>query len=234
MDTGIPHNDLPRHIGIILDGNRRWAKEQGLPSIEGHKKGSENFSEVVRQLFDKGVEYVSAFVFSTENWRRTEEEVSYLMRLVVKLTNDSLDEFREAGIRMRILGSRDRLSKSVLKAVEKAESTTAHNTRGTLALCFNYGGHEEIIQAARSLVRNGVQPEDINEKTFEQSLYCSDIPALDMVVRTSGEQRLSGFMLYRAAYAELLFMEKYWPDVTPADMDSVLAEYATRQRRYGA
>lgn len=234
MDTDSPHNELPRHIGIILDGNRRWAKEQGLPSIEGHRKGSENFSEVVRHLFDKGVEYVSAFVFSTENWRRTEEEVSYLMRLVVKLTNDSLDEFNEAGIRMRILGSRDRLSKSVLKAVEKAESTTADNTKGTLALCFNYGGHEEIIQAARALVSKGIQPEEINEETFEQALYCPDIPALDMVVRTSGEQRLSGFMLYRAAYAELIFMEKYWPDVTPADMDEVLGVYATRQRRYGA
>lgn len=234
MNTTTPRSELPRHVGIILDGNRRWAKEQGLPSIEGHRKGTENFSEVVRHLFDRGVAYVSAFVFSTENWRRTEEEVSYLMRLVVKMTNDSLEEFNQAGVRMRILGSRDKLNRSVLQAIEKAETSTKDNTKATLALCFNYGGHEEIINAVKSLVRKGVAADKIDATSFERELYGADIPALDLVIRTSGEQRLSGFMLYRSAYAELLFMEKYWPDVDASDIDVALDEYTQRQRRHGA
>ena len=227
-------NNIPRHVGLILDGNRRWARERGLPPMEGHRKGSENFGDAVKQLFNSGVSYVSAFVFSTENWKRAEEEVSYLMNLVIKLTTNRLSEFDEAGIRIVILGSRERLSKKVLKAVNQAEESTAGNQQGTLALCFNYGGQQELVDAYKELVRAGVAAEDITAETIQSHLYWSEVPDVDLIVRTSGEQRLSGFMLWRSTYAELLFLDKYWPAVTNDDMDRVLEEYAARQRRYGA
>lgn len=227
-------DNVPQHVGLILDGNRRWARDRGLSPMEGHRKGSENFGDAVKQLFNSGVSYVSAFVFSTENWKRTEEEVSYLMNLVIKLTTDRLNEFDEAGIRIVILGSRERLSKKVLKAVNRAEDSTAENQQGTLALCFNYGGQQELVDAYKELVREGVAAEDITAETIQSHLYWPEVPDVDLIVRTSGEQRLSGFMLWRSTYAELLFLDKYWPAVTNDDMDMVLEEFAARQRRYGA
>jgi undecaprenyl diphosphate synthase len=227
-------SSIPQHVGIILDGNRRWASERGLPTLEGHRKGAENFGDIVRKLFNEGVSYVSAFVFSTENWSRTEEEVKYLMKLVVKLVEDELDAFNKAGIRMVILGSRERLSKSVLRSIEKTEATTKNNTEGTLAFCFNYGGHDEITNAVKQIVADGVKPDDITDEVVSSALYHPEVPAVDLIVRTSGEQRTSGFMLYRSAYAELLFIDKYWPDMKEADVDDILQEYKQRQRRFGS
>lgn len=225
---------IPLHVGLILDGNRRWARESGLPPMDGHRKGSENFGDVVKYLFNNGVSYVSAFVFSTENWKRAEEEVSYLMNLVIKLTTDRLSEFDDAGIRLVIVGSREKLSKKVIKAIDKAEQTTADNQDAVLALCFNYGGQHEIVDACKSLVRDGVDADDITLEKIQARLYQPEVPDIDLILRTSGEQRLSGFMLWRSTYAELLFMNKYWPAVTNDDMDMVLEEFAARQRRYGA
>ncbi len=234
MSNTTSRNSVPQHVGIILDGNRRWARERGLPTLEGHRKGAENFGDIVRKLFNEGVSYVSAFVFSTENWSRTEEEVKYLMKLVVKLVEDELDEFDEAGIRMVILGSRERLSKSVLRSIERTEATTKNNTKGTLAFCFNYGGHDEITRAVRQIVADGTKPEDITDEVVRSALYHPEVPAVDLIVRTSGEQRTSGFMLYRSAYAELLFLDKYWPDMEESDVDDILQEYKQRQRRFGS
>ncbi len=228
------NENIPKHVGIILDGNRRWAREHGLSPMEGHRKGSENFGDAVKYLFNNGVSYVSAFVFSTENWKRAEEEVSFLMNLVIKLTGDRLKEFDDAGIRLLILGSRERLSKNVLKAIEKTEKTTAGNKKGTLALCFNYGGQQELVDACSSLVRDGVSADAITPEVIQSYLYWPEVPDVDLIVRTSGEQRLSGFMLWRSTYAELLFLDKHWPAVTEEDMASALAEFAHRQRRYGA
>lgn len=228
------NENIPKHVGIILDGNRRWAREHGLSPMEGHRKGSENFGDAVKYLFNNGVSYVSAFVFSTENWKRAEEEVSFLMNLVIKLTGDRLKEFDDAGIRLLILGSRERLSKNVLKAIEKAEKITAGNKKGTLALCFNYGGQQELVDACSSLVRDGVSADAITPEVIQSYLYWPEVPDVDLIVRTSGEQRLSGFMLWRSTYAELLFLDKHWPAVTEEDMASALAEFAHRQRRYGA
>ncbi|MCA1806651.1 MAG: di-trans,poly-cis-decaprenylcistransferase [Actinobacteria bacterium] len=234
MSDTTSRSSIPQHVGIILDGNRRWARERGLPTLEGHRKGAENFGDIVRKLFNDGVSYVSAFVFSTENWSRTEEEVKYLMKLVVKLVEDELDTFDKAGIRMAILGSRERLSKSVLRSIEKTEETTKNNTKGTLAFCFNYGGHDEITNAVKQIVADGVKPDDITDEVISAALYHPEIPAVDLIVRTSGEQRTSGFMLYRSAYAELLFIDKYWPDMKEADVDDILQEYKQRQRRFGS
>ncbi len=229
------HNpDLPNHVGIIMDGNRRWARARGLKTMEGHFKGYRNLHELaLYALVEKKVPFISAFVFSTENWSRTADEVGYLMKLVTTALKEYLEEFHRSNIRILVLGTRERLDTTVIKAIEKSEERTKNNTGGTLALCFNYGGQKEIIDAARNLVKQGKSADGINDEAFAGALYHPEVPPLDMVVRTSGEQRLSGFMLYRAAYAELLFMEKHWPDFTKEDIDSVLDEYAKRQRRYG-
>lgn len=222
-----------KHIGIILDGNRRWAKANGKKTVEGHKKGAEVFKQVSLSLFDKDIEYVSAFVFSTENWQRANEEVDYLMKLVVKAVELHLEEYNKKGIRIRVLGSRESLTPTVLAAIERTEDKTKGNGRGTLALCFNYGGRNEIVEACRAIVDSGVKSEKISEDTITNSIYCSDIPNVDLVVRTSGEQRISGFMLWRAAYAEFSFIDKFWPDITVEDFDKVIDDYTCRDRRFG-
>lgn len=220
---------LPIHVGIILDGNRRWAKNSGLDTLKGHQRGSEVFKNVSLHLFDKGVEFVSAYVFSTENWQRKAEEVDYLMRLVAKAVEMHLDEYHKKGIRIKILGSREKLKPAVLKAIERTEQKTASNTNGTLGLCFNYGGRQEIIDAVNKAKADG----DITEQIIGQNLYAPEIPDIDLLVRTSGEQRLSGFMMWRAQYAELLFEQKFWPEITTNDVDGWLEEYNNRQRRFG-
>lgn len=225
--------ELPKHVGIILDGNRRWAKEQGLKTLEGHRRGAEVFRDVALHAFDHGVQYLSAFVFSTENWSRTSEEVGYLMDLVVKATEKYLNVFHKAGIRIVILGRRQNLDEKVLQALERAEEKTRENTKGTLALCFNYGGQDELVDAAKHLVASGITPREVTRDVLRGALYAPEVPDIDLLIRTSGEERLSGFMLYRAAYAELYFSDKYWPDFTEKDFDESLAEYVTRQRRYG-
>ncbi len=223
----------PVHLGFILDGNRRWAKEQGLPTLEGHKRGSEVFQEIALHAFKRGVTCVSGFVFSTENWQRTEEEVGYLMRLVSKAVDNYLETFHAEGIKIVILGRRDGLRARVLKSIQKAEETTKNNTKGTLALCFNYGGKDEIVDAVKQIVDSGLDSSQISTETVSENLYHPELPDIDMLIRTSGEQRLSGFMLWRAAYAELYFCNKFWPAFTTEDLDKVLECYGSRERRFG-
>jgi undecaprenyl diphosphate synthase len=225
------NNAVPRHLGIILDGNRRWAKEQGLKTLEGHQKGAEVFREIVYAALDRGVEFISAYVFSTENWQRTQEEVSYLMGLVLKVVDKYLDEFHQKGVKILILGSKEGLDSKTIKALDQTVAKTAGNTNGTVALCFNYGGHQEIIDGIKSLPE--AEKADLTPVKFEQYLYSKEVPEVDLVLRTSGEQRTSGFMLWRAAYAELMFVDKFWPDFSVQDLDEVLAEYKSRNRRFG-
>lgn len=222
---------IPNHVGLILDGNRRWAKAQGLPTLEGHRRGATVFKDISMHAFERGVKTVSAYVFSQENWERTDEEVGYLMQLIIKAVEQYLDEFHERGIRLIILGRREGLRRKVLDAIRRAEDATKDNTVGTLALCLNYGGREEIVDAAQKLSETGqaITPENISS-----ALYQPEVPDLDLVIRTSGEQRLSGFMLWRAAYAELYFTPKMWPAFSTADFDLALEEYATRERRFGS
>lgn len=226
-------SDSPRHIGYIVDGNRRWARQHGLPTYEGHLAGYNAIQEVAIATFDAGVKWMSAYVFSTENWKRSEDEVSKLMGLVLKLLTSDLHIFEENNIRLKILGSRDNVSQRILKAIDEAEAKTAGNTRGTLAVCFNYGGQLEIADACKKIVQAGVSPEDITPELIEQHLYVPDVPPIDILVRTSGEQRLSNFMLWRAAYSELLFLDKPWPDMTKQDVGFILEEYLRRGRRFG-
>lgn len=225
---------LPTHVGLILDGNRRWAKENGVAALEGHRQGLEVLKDVSLHAFENGVEYLSAFVFSTENWQRAEKEISYLMDLVIKAVDKYLEEFNERGIRIVMLGRRKGLRQKVLDSINRAEEKTKDNQQGTLALCFNYGGREELADAVKLIVAEGFTPSEINVDTVTSALYNPDIPDVDLLIRTSGEKRTSGFMLYRAAYAELKFIDKYWPDFTKNDFDNALSDYSVRERRYGA
>jgi undecaprenyl diphosphate synthase len=224
---------LPVHVGIVLDGNRRWAKKNGVPAIQGHRQGMDVLKDVSFHAFERGVQYLSAYVFSTENWQRAEEEVNYLMDLTVKAVEKYLDEFHERGVRVVVLGRRKGIRQKVLDAMTRAEEKTKDNTQGTLALCFNYGGREELVDALKHIVAEGFTPNQITADVIAGSLYSPEIPDLDLLIRTSGEERTSGFMLYRAAYAELYFVDKLWPDFTNKDFDGALDNYAKRERRFG-
>ena len=224
---------IPRHVGYIIDGNRRWARAHGLPTYEGHLAGYNTFKDILRATIDHGVNYVSIYAFSTENWKRGEGETGKLMKLALRLFKTDIQELVDENIRVQVLGTDDGLSDKVIAAARGAEQKTAHCTRATLAICFNYGGQQEILDAARAMIAKSATPDDITEENFAKHLYAPDIPPLDMIVRTSGEQRLSNFMLWRAAYSELLFLDKFWPDMTTEDVSDIIQEYSRRHRRYG-
>lgn len=224
---------IPAHVGYIVDGNRRWAKKHGLPTYEGHLAGYNALKEVGIATLEAGARYMSAYVFSTENWQRSQDEVSKLMGLVLRLLSADVPEFNKHNVKLRVLGSRQGIDQKICDAIDKAEAETANNTGGVFALCFNYGGQLEITEAVKKIVQSGVPAEEVTEELIAQSLYAPDVPPIDIVVRTSGEQRLSNFMLWRAAYSELLFLKKNWPDMTKDDVTAIMKEYAGRQRRFG-
>jgi undecaprenyl diphosphate synthase len=226
-------SDVPTHIGFIVDGNRRWAKQHGLPTYEGHLAGYNAMKEVALATLATGVKYMSAYLFSTENWKRSEDEVSRLMGLMLRLVQSDLPIFLENNVRLRVIGTRQGLSEKMVKAIDRAEEKTAHLTGGTLLICWNYGGQLEIAEACKKIVQAGTLAEDITPDLITQNLYAPEVPPLDLIVRTSGEQRLSNFMLWRSAYSEFLFLEKNWPDMTKDDVSSILKEYARRGRRFG-
>lgn len=224
---------VPKHLGLILDGNRRWAKAQGIPQLEGHRKGYENIKTIAKAAINRGVETVSAYVFSTENWQRSQEEVSYLMRLLEWVVKNEIKELDKENIRVRFIGAQHPLSVRMLKAIRAAEEKTQNNSRGTVAFCLNYGGHQEIVDATKRMIADGIDAAQVSVERIGRYLYAPEIPPVDLIIRTSGEQRLSNFMLWRAAYSELLFVDKHWPAFTEDDLDTALAEYAHRQRRFG-
>lgn len=226
--------NTPNHIGLILDGNRRWARQQGLPSMEGHKRGYENLKTILFHARDVGINYVSAYVFSTENWHRSKEEVTYLMKLLQWVVTHEIDEIDRENGRVVWLGSRQGMTQKVVTAIEKAEARTQHNTGVTLCLCLNHGGHREIAEAVQRLIQNGVKAASVTEDLLAAQLDHPEIPPIDLLIRTSGEQRLSNFMLWRAAYSELMFVDTYWPAFTTSDFDDCLEAYASRMRRFGS
>lgn len=217
------------HLGIIPDGNRRWAREQGLPTIEGHKKGIYKIEDLVNAAADEGIKYITFYIFSTENWGRSETEVSYLMKLVDVYVMKFAKKLADKNGRLLVLGSRDRVSPKLISTIEKAEKLTADCTGITVCFCFNYGGEQEIADAATIAASEG----EITPEAIRKHLYHPEVPDVDMIVRTSGEQRISGFMLWRGAYSELMFVEKYFPEMESADMKLILAEYEKRNRRFG-
>jgi undecaprenyl diphosphate synthase len=224
---------IPSHLGFILDGNRRWARKHSLPEYDGHLAGYNALHEVLDGCFEQGVTYVSIYAFSAENWKRGKTEVSGLMRLALQAVARDLKTLIKKNIRVRFLGRREGLAGKIIAAIEKAEEATKNLDGGTLAVCFNYGGHQEIADAARKCVEDGLAAEDINEEAIAARLYSPDLPPIDMVVRTSGEQRLSNYMIWRTAYSELMFVEKFWPEMTKEDVTAIIEEYNRRSRRFG-
>lgn len=223
----------PVHIGYIIDGNRRWAKEHGLPTYEGHLAGYNAIQDVARATLNAGIKYMTVYIFSTENWKRSEDEVGGLIGLVLKMLTADLHFFIEEDVKLVILGTRDGLSQKIIDAIENAEAKTADGQAGTLALCFNYGGQIEIADAVKKIVQSGVKASEITPELISENLYYPEVPPCDLIVRTSGEQRLSNFMLWRAAYSEFIFMDKNWPDMTKDDVSAIIDEYANRNRRFG-
>lgn len=219
-----------KHLGIIADGNRRWAKENNLPKIEGHKKGLKTIEELVGAAAMAGIPYITFYVFSTENWGREESEVDYIMKLAETRILKMAEKMAANNIKLVILGSRGKVNPTLTSLAEKAEKITAECTGTTVCFCFNYGGEQEIADAANIAIETDGE---ITPATIRKHLYHPEVPDLDMVVRTSGEERLSGFMLWRAAYAELMFMKKYFPEMTSEDIKIILSEYDGRNRRFG-
>lgn len=221
------------HLAIIMDGNRRWAKEHNLVATEGHRAGYERLKQVGDWCLDRGIKVLTVFAFSTENWKRTQEEVGFLMDLLEEALTKELSQFHEKGVRMKIIGRREALRPSIVRAIEAAEELTKNNTRATFAICINYGGRLEIVDACRSLIAKGTLAASVDEATLQSAMYWPDMPDPDFIIRTSGEERISGFLLWQAAYSEFYWTDKHWPDFDEAELDKAMEEYATRQRRFG-
>jgi len=228
----------PVHIAIIMDGNGRWAKARGLPRIEGHRRGADAVRRVVRGAADLGISYLTIYGFSSENWQRPPAEVRDLMGLLRLYLRSEVNELHRNGVRIRIIGERERLAGDIVGLIEDAEERTKSNTGLTLVIALSYGGRSEIASAARRLageVRDGkIELEDIDECAFERHLTTLGIPDPDLVIRTSGELRLSNFLLWQSAYAELIFTDRLWPDFDRSDLESAIGEFQRRERRYGA
>ena len=222
---------IPRHIGYILDGNRRWAKKYGLPTYEGHLAGYNALKDIIEATSDAGVEYISFYTFSTQNWNRAEGEIRGIMRLIRRLFKTDITQLVKEGYKLVVLGSRDHLPADIIKLMDEAEEKSKAGTKATLAMCFNYGGQEEITRAVQRLIDSGTT--SVTLKSFTAALDHPEVPDCDLIVRTSGEQRLSDFMLWRSAYSEFLFLDKLWPEMTKEDVTDILEEYKRRGRRFG-
>jgi undecaprenyl diphosphate synthase len=222
--------NLPRHLGIIMDGNRRWAKANNLPTLEGHRYGGETLKKIALAAKKRGIKILTFFCFSTENWNRTEKEVNYFLNLLHEFFLSGFEKINEENIKIKVIGQRDRLPEKIIDDIEKTESKTKNNDAMTVYFALSYGGRDEIVQAVKKIAKSGINPENITEETISKNVWAPDV---DLIIRTSGEQRISGFLLWQAAYSEFLFVKKHWPDFSEADLDAALAEYASRQRRFG-
>ena len=228
---------LPLHVAIIMDGNGRWAKIHNLPKAAGHKKGAGSVKTAIKSAIEANVGYLTLYGFSSENWNRPSSEVSDLMGLLRIYLKSEIFNLHKEGVRFCVIGDRSRLDQDIVKLIEEAEEKTAANTRLHLVIALSYGGRAEITQAARALalqVKTGkLDPDDINENLFQDCLYTSEIPNPDLLIRTSGEQRISNFLLWQLAYAEFCFLDTLWPDFNKQDFDSAIEAFHRRERRYG-
>lgn len=222
-----------KHIAFIPDGNRRWAKEQGLPTLEGHRRGYDRFKDVLQWCLDRNIREVTFWGFSTENWKRAKEEVGYLMDLFLLILTKDVKVFSEKGMRLNVIGRRNDLSPAIQEAIAKAEESTRHNTEGQVNLCFNYGGRPEILEVVKQCLDEGLAPEMVTEEDVSQRLWSKSMTDIDLIVRTSGEQRLSGFQPWKGHYAELFFTNNHWPDFDEQDLDAAIAFFQGRERRFG-
>ena len=237
VDGSEPGHPVPRHVAIIMDGNGRWAKARGLPRVAGHRQGAEAVRKVLRAAGEAGVDCLTLFAFSSENWRRPDEEINDLVGLLRFYIGRELNALHEQGIRLRMIGEYRAFESDVVAMIDAAVAKTAANDRMTLVIALNYGSRAEMVRAARGLAERAaagkLDPAAIDEAMLEQSLDTADLPPLDLVIRTSGEHRLSNFLLWQAAYAELLFIDALWPDFDGAAFNAALVQYAGRDRRFG-
>ena len=233
----IPRKFLPQHVAIVMDGNGRWAKERNLPRTEGHARGEASLLDVIHGAIEIGVPTLSAYAFSTENWKRSPDEVRYLMGFNRDVIHRRRDELNDLGVRIVWAGRRARVWKSVISELEDAERMSRHNSTLTLQFCVNYGGRAEIVDAVRDIAAQAsvgrLDPDRISEKSFRSHLYNPDVPDVDLFVRSSGEQRTSNFLLWQAAYAEMVFLSRLWPDFDRRDLWHAVELFAQRDRRYG-
>lgn len=233
------NNLIPRHIVLFPDGNRRWARERGLDIIEGHRAGYEKLIQFCEWCKKRGVQVLTAFGFSTENWNRPMREVKYLMKLLEEGLRENFSkkskkkEIADLGVKVRVIGQKERLPQSLQKTIFEVEEYTKDNENFFLNLAISYGGRWDIVQATRKIIETGVDPRILNEELFAQYLSTNGLPEPDLVIRAGGEKRFSNFLLWQCAYSELYFCSKYWPDFTEKDLDEALTEYAHRQRRFG-
>lgn len=230
--------ELPKSIAIIMDGNRRWAKEKGLPVSLGHKEGAKTLEKIVRYANNIGIKYITVYAFSTENWKRTEEEVSSLMKLFQSYLDDYSKRADSENIKVKIIGNRQGLSEKMKDSIEKCMERTKNNTGITFNIALNYGGRDEIIYAVKNIAKKvkeeEINIEDIVEETISDNLYTKNQPDPDLLIRTSGEQRLSNFLPWQLVYTEFLFIDKYWPDFNEEDLDKAIEVYKKRNRKFGA
>ena len=224
---------LPAHIGIIMDGNGRWARQRGQRRTEGHRAGIRAIRRVMEAADRAGVHHLTLYAFSTENWTRPRYEVATLMRLFEQTLQEEVDELHQNGVRIRVIGRRQRLPARLRRLVEEAEARTRDDTRGSLNVAIDYGGRAEIVDAVRSLARSGVDLSQLDEGTLAAHLYTAGMPDPDLIIRTAGELRTSNFLIWQAAYAELYVTQTLWPDFGAADLEAALADYAVRVRRFG-
>jgi undecaprenyl diphosphate synthase len=232
------HPEIPRHIAIIMDGNGRWAKERGLPRLEGHRAGAESVREVMEACIELGVEYLTLYAFSSENWSRPATEVSALMTLLDRFLDEKAKDLDRQNVRLLAIGQLDRLPAKTRALIERIQARTAENTKMTLVLALSYGGREEIVAAARSLATDAaagkISPAEIDAELFASRLQTAGIPDPDLLVRTSGEMRVSNFLLWQISYAEIIIVKKFWPDFRQRDLAEAVQEYQRRHRRFGA
>lgn len=227
MDT------VPNHIGIIIDGNRRWAKEKHLPTFMGHRKGISGVKKILYYAQKLNVKMLTAYGFSTENWKRDSKEVNHLMNLFEEFVDKNINDMHKKGIRLRHLGSPSRLPETLQNKIREAVELTKNNTKMIFQLAINYGGRDELVRAVKKIINDKIKPEDISEHTISESLDTCDLPDPDLIIRTSGEHRLSGFLTWQTAYSELYFPNCMWPDFDESELDKALAEFSRRQRRFG-
>lgn len=229
--------DIPRHVAIIMDGNGRWARRRGLPRFAGHKEGIDNIQRIVKAAKEYGVKVLTLFAFSTENWSRPKKEVDMLMNSLDDFLSKNVDDFNKENICLKVSGADSPVPKKLLDNLKRVQEITKNNTAITLNLAFNYGSRQEIIDAVKKIMldakENKLNIEEIDEKKFSQYLYTKDLPDPDLLIRTSGEKRISNFLLWQISYAEICFVEKFWPDFSKLDLKKAILDYDTRDRRFG-
>jgi undecaprenyl diphosphate synthase len=224
---------LPQHVAFIMDGNGRWAKQRGLSRLEGHRAGVKNIRPIIKFLHANGIKYVTLYAFSTENWNRPKEEVNGIFHILEEMIDKESRELHKNGVRIRHIGSLERLSDKLQKSIKDAVKLTANNKGMTLGVALNYGGRAEIIDAVRRIISSGVRPDELDEKRFRDYLYTADFPDVDLVIRTGGEFRTSNLLIWQTAYSEYYFTPVLWPDFNEEELEKALQAYSHRERRFG-